>query len=274
VLEGGAPSERSRRADAGTGWFWVTAMWMVFAALLLGVFIGGVVNQLASVLPVRGAPREPRCPYCGRRRPWWQRLGLIAYLVQRPQCPACGASIGIRWPLVEIGLGLTYGYLWITLGPSIRLVLYSLYSAIFALLLVTDVEFGVIPNAVTFPAIILGFAASLLVSGPTWWRALLGGTIGLTFFTLAASIGSAVLGSEVLGQGDFTLAALVGLVTGYPLVIEAIVITILIGGLVSLVLLITRRRSLTDYVPYGSFMAAGAMITLLWGHGIAEWFLP
>ena len=249
-------------------------MLMVFAALLFGILVGGVVNQLGSDLPGRGAPTEPHCPYCGRRRPWWQWLSLTAYLVGRAQCLSCGASIGIRRPLVEIGLGLTYGYLWIVLGPSIRLMFYALYSAIFALILVTDIERRLILNAVTYPAMALGFVASFFVPGVTWWSALIGGAIGLTFFFLAAVIGNTVFGSGALGGGDVKLAFFIGLVTGYPLVIEAIVLTILIGGAVSLVLLITRVRSLTDYVPYGPFLIAGAMITLLWGYGVAEWFLP
>jgi leader peptidase (prepilin peptidase)/N-methyltransferase len=248
-------------------------MWMVLAVFLVGILIGGVVNQLGSDLPGGGAPTEPHCPYCGQGRPWWQWLGVTAYLVGRAQCPFCGASIGVRRPLIEIGLGLAYGYLWITLGPSIKLAFYALYSAIFALILVTDIERHLILNVVTYPAIVLGFVASFFVPGVTWWSALAGGAIGLTFFFLAALVGNAVFGSGALGGGDVKLAAFVGMVTGYPLVIEAIVLTMLIGAGVSLVLLVTRVRKLSDYVPYGPFLIAGAMITLLWGYGIAEWFL-
>jgi leader peptidase (prepilin peptidase)/N-methyltransferase len=249
-------------------------MWMVLAAFLVGILVGGIVNQLGSDLPARRAPTEPRCPYCGQRRPGWQWLGLTAYLLGRAKCPSCGASVGIRRPLIEIGLGLTYGYLWITFGPSIKLLFYSLYSAIFALILVTDIERRLILNVVTYPAIVLGFVASFFVPGVTWWSALIGGAIGLTFFFLAALIGNAAFGSGALGGGDVKLALLVGLITGYPLVIEAIVLTILIGAAVSLVLLVTRVRSLSDYVPYGPFLIAGAMITLLWGYSVAGWFLP
>lgn len=102
----------------------------------------------------------------------------------------------------------------------------------------------------------------------------MGGAIGLTFFFLAAAIADAALGSGALGGGDVKLAAFIGLVTGYPLVVMSIVLTILIGAAVSLVLLITRVRTVTDHVPYGPFLIAGAMLTLLWGDGMAQWFLP
>ena len=248
-------------------------MWLLGAAFLVGILVGGIVNQLGSDLPGHGSPREPHCPYCGNRRPWWQWLGLTAYLSVRPQCRSCGAPVKIRRPLIEIGLGLTFGYLWITLGPSIRLPFYALYSAIFALILITDIERRLILNVVTYPAIVLGFIASFFVPGVTWWSALLGGAIGLTFFFLAAVIGNLAYGSGAMGGGDVKLALFIGMITGYPLVIEAIVLTILIGAGVSLVLLITRARSLTDYVPYGPFLIAGAAIALLWGYGVAEWFL-
>jgi leader peptidase (prepilin peptidase)/N-methyltransferase len=249
-------------------------MWMIFVAFLLGLLVGGVVNQLGSDLPARRRPTNPHCPYCGQERPWWQWLGVASYLAGQPQCPSCGAPVGLRRPLVEIGLGLTYGYLWMTIGPSVKLMFYLLYGAIFALILVTDIERRLILNVVTYPAMVIGFAASFFMPAMTWWSALIGGGIGLAFFFLAAVVGNALFGSGAMGGGDVKLAAFVGLITGFPLVIEAIVLTILIGAAVSLALLILRARGLDDYVPYGPFLVAGAVITLLWGYRVAEWFLP
>ena len=248
-------------------------MWMVLIVFLFGIVVGGVVNQLGSDLPRRGTPTRPHCPYCGRDRPWWQWLGVVAYVMRRPQCQPCGAPMRLRRPLVEVGLGVTYGYLWVLLGPSIELLFYGLYSAILALVLITDLEHRLILDAVTYPAVALGLLGSFFVPGVTWWSALIGGGIALIFFYLAALIGHVVFGAGALGGGDVKLAAFIGVVTGYPLVIEAIVLAILIGALVSLILLITGARSLSDYVPYGPFLVAGAVVTLLWGYRIAEWFL-
>jgi leader peptidase (prepilin peptidase)/N-methyltransferase len=155
----------------------------------------------------------------------------------------------------------------------VTVLFYSIYSAVFALILVTDLERRLILNIVTYPAMVLALAGSILVPGVTWWNALIGGAIGLLFFLLAAVAGNTLFGSGALGGGDVKLAAFVGLVTGYPMVIEALVFTILIGAVVSLALLVTRVRGLRDHVPYGPFLVAGAMITLLWGYRIAEWFL-
>jgi prepilin signal peptidase PulO-like enzyme (type II secretory pathway) len=246
---------------------------MVVLFLLLGLLVGGLVNQLGSDLPARRRPTRPHCPYCGQDRRWYQWLALPVYLVGRHKCPSCGAPVRLRYPLVEIGLAVAYGYLWIALGPSVKLAVYLVYAAIFALILVTDIERRLILNAVTFPAMGLAIVASFFVPQMTWWSALLGGAIAFVLFLIAALVGNAFFGGGALGGGDVTLATFIGLATGFPLVIEALTLAVLIGAAVSLLLLVARVRRLRDYVPYGPFLVAGAAITLLWGYSIAGWFL-
>jgi len=246
---------------------------MIALFALLGLLVGGLVNQLGSDLPARRKLTRPHCPYCGRDRPWWQWLALPAYLVGRTRCPNCDAPIRWRYPLVEVGLATAYGYLWIVLGPSIKLLFYLIYAAIFALILVTDIERRLILNVVMFPAILLAIVASLVVPDIVLWNALVGGAVGLFAFLFLVVIGRIIFGSGALGEGDITLATFVGLITGFPLVVEALVLTTLIGAGASLILLITRVRGLRDYIPYGPFLIIGAVITLLWGYPIAERFL-
>jgi len=239
---------------------------------LLGLLVGGLVNQLGSDLPARRSITRPHCPYCGQDRPWWQWLSMPAYLVGRARCPSCQARISLRHALTEVGLAAAYVYLWIAFGPSAKLVLYLLYGAIFALVLITDIERRLILNVVMLPSMLLAIVAIPLTEMP-WDYTLLGGAIGFGFFFVAALVGNAIFGSGALGGGDVTLATFVGLIVGFPLIIEALVLTILIGAGVSLLLIVTRVRTLRDHIPYGPFIVAGAIITLLWGYPIAEWFL-
>jgi leader peptidase (prepilin peptidase) / N-methyltransferase len=248
-------------------------MWMILIACTFGILVGGLINQLGSDLPARRGLTHPHCPYCGRERPWWKWFALPAYLSGRARCSSCGAPIGLRHPLVEIGLGVIYAYLWILLGPSIKFILYTLYSTIFVLILITDIERRLILNVVIYPAILLAVVAGFFTPGMNWKSVLLGGVIAFLFFLGAAVIGNAIFGAGALGGGDVMLATFIGLITGFPLVIVALLLTIIIGAAVSLILLLTRVRGLRDYVPYGPFLIAGAMVTLLWGYPIAGWFL-
>jgi leader peptidase (prepilin peptidase)/N-methyltransferase len=246
---------------------------MTILFVFLGLLVGGLVNQLGSDLPARRRPGRPHCPYCGQDRRWWQWLSLSAYVIGQAGCRSCGAEIGIRHPLVEIGLAAAYGVLWLEIGPSVKLALYLAYTAILSLVLVTDVERRLILNVVTYPAILLALVASFFTPGLNWQSALIGGAIAFLFFLAAAVAGNALFGGGALGGGDVKLAAFIGLIVGFPLVIEALVLTILIGAVASGVLLALRVRGMRDYVPYGPFLVAGAFVTLVWGYPIAGWFL-
>jgi leader peptidase (prepilin peptidase)/N-methyltransferase len=246
---------------------------MVLVLAVLGVLVGALVNQLGSDMTARRGLTRPHCRYCAKTRPYWQWVALPSFLISRARCASCGAPIRIRRAVVEVGLGATYGYLWITIGPSFKLLVFLLYAAILTLVLITDVERHLILNVVTYPAMLLALIASLFRPDMTVETALWGGLIGYLFFLAAYAVGNAVFGSGALGYGDVKLAAFVGLATGFPLVVLAVFLTIVIGAGVTLLLLITRVRHLGDHIPYGPFLVAGAAITLLWGYPLGNLLL-
>lgn len=245
---------------------------MVVGFALLGLLVGGLVNALGSDLPARRGLTVPHCRRCGRSRPWWEWLSTVAYIAGRGRCRACDARISALRPLVELGLAVGYAYLWARFGLEARTLIYGVYFAILALILITDIERRLILNVVTYPAIALAGLASLFTPGMRWWEAFVGGALAFVFFLVAAAVGHALFGSGALGVGDIKLAAFVGLITGFPLVIEALLITLISGAVVSFLLLVTGIRRLRDPIPYGPFLVLGAVVTLLWGRPIAIWF--
>jgi len=254
---------------------------MAILLAILGFLTGGLVNQLGSDLPARRKLTRPHCPYCGQDRPRWQWLALPAFLVGRARCLNLECKRRIRWrhPLVEIGLAASFGYLWVALGPYdqpalyVKLFFYLIYAIIFALILITDIERKLILHVVTFPAIGLAIVASFFLPDIVPKTALAGGAVGFFTFLFLVLVGKIAFGSGAMGEGDITLATFIGLITGFPLIIETIVLTTFVGAAISAVLLITRVRTMRDYIPYGPFLIIGAVITLLWGYPIADWFL-
>jgi leader peptidase (prepilin peptidase) / N-methyltransferase len=243
-------------------------MALLFA--LLGLLIGTLVNCLSTDLAEHRPPTLPRCGYCGTPRRWWQWVSLPSFAVGRARCSLCQARVSLRYPLVELGLAAAYGYLWVFLGPSLLLALYLVYSTVFAVVLVTDIEHHVIPNAAMFPAIALAIAASFVTPGLVWWRALLGGAFCLAPFVVAKAIGGLLFGSGSLGGGDLKLALFVGLITGLPRAFLALVLATVFGVAVALGLLFTRRRGLLDGVPYGPFLVVGGWVAVVWGEFIVS----
>ncbi len=244
----------------------------MIVVLLLGVLIGAVINRLGTDLPARRPPQIPHCPYCGRRRPWYQWVALPAYLFLHQHCPSCGALIPIRYPLVELGLAFLFGFLYQKYGLTLQFVFFALYTTVFVLIAITDIERRLILNVVTVPAMALAILGSFFTGHITWKSALLGGVTGYVILMAIVLLGHWLIGPGAMGGGDVKLAAFIGLVTGLPLVIEALLLGILAGGIVSLFLLLMRLRSLRDPVPYGPFLIIGGWVTMIWGMEIAQWF--
>lgn len=240
--------------------------------LLIGILVGAVVNRLGSDLPARRRPRFPECPYCGRRRPWYQWMALPAYLVHRQYCPACGAPISIRHPLVELGLAFLFGFLYRRYGLTAQFIFFALYTIVFMLIFVTDIERHLILNVVTLPAMALAIVGSFFTGHVSWKGALLGGVAGYVILMAIVLLGHWLVGPGAMGGGDVKLAAFIGLVTGFPMVLVALLLAILIGGMVSLLLLLTRLRSFRDPIPYGPFLIVGGWATMVWGMEIAHRF--
>ncbi|OQA12138.1 MAG: Type IV leader peptidase family protein [Chloroflexi bacterium ADurb.Bin360] len=107
----------------------------------------------------------------------------------------------------------------------------------------------------------------------TWWQSLAGGAVGLGVFWVLVVLGTLVWGEGALGYGDVKLAAYIGLVVGFPLIIEALVLTFVFGFVGAVLLLLSRKGSLRSFFPYGPFLVLGAVTTMLWGLEIVVWYL-
>jgi leader peptidase (prepilin peptidase)/N-methyltransferase len=267
---------------------------MIFVYALLGLLVGAAINLLADQLPRwRTLRRLPFCPYCDQRRPLWAWIGALAYLGFRPKCRNCAAPIPWRHPLVELGTAVLFGFLWARYSPGgevFYLVTYTLYSAIFVLILVIDLEHKLILNVVMYPAWGLALLSSLFHPTPYFYRlALLGGALGFAILYLVYLAGelfvkavSRMRGKPVhavaFGFGDVRLGAFIGLILGFPDVLTAILLAIFLGGLAGILYwfvraVILRRYALFTAIPYGPYLVIGAMIVLFASPQFAPWQL-
>lgn len=239
---------------------------MIILYSLLGLLTGAFLNLAADELPQRRSLGSPRCPYCGQNHlpPEW--MAVLSFLLLRGRCQYCRAPLSLRRPLLELGTMLAFAFLWQRYGPTLQLLLFTFYISIFLLVLVIDLEHRLILNVVILPAILVAGLGSLISPGPL--RALAGGVIGFASFYLIA-----LLRKGGMGGGDVKLAAFIGLATGFPSVIVALLIAILAGGVTALILVLTRIKGLKSYIPYGPFLVVGGVVALLYGPQIVAWYL-
>ena len=136
-----------------------------------------------------------------------------------------------------------------------------LYSLILAAIFIIDLKRRLILDIVTYPAMVLTLLVAIL--GGDIIGTLIGGIIGFGFY-----FGLSLIMRNRIGIGDIKLGALIGLMVGYPVVVIAIVLAWVIGGIASVLILTVKHKEIKGDIPFGPFMATAAIITLLWGNDI------
>ena len=141
--------------------------------------------------------------------------------------------------------------------------LHGFYIVILALIILFDVRHYRVPNVLTLPATGLALLAGLLGGREAFLLSLAGALTGFVFFYALYWLGRKAYGRPVLGFGDVKLAMLIGAMLGLQQVLPALALGILLAGLGGLALLLTKQAGLRSTIPYGAFMAAGAIIMLV-----------
>lgn len=237
-------------------------------AFIFGLVFGSFANVLIYRLPRHESIVFPgsRCPACGAPIRAWDNIPVVSFLVLRGRCRACGTAISPRYIIVELATGaLMAGVVW-RFGLSPSALRYGVL--VFALLVVffTDLEHQIIPNAVTYPGIVMGLALSAAV-GELIPSLIAAAAAGLVFLILG------VVSRGGMGGGDIKLAAMIGAFLGSPAVIVALFLAVALGGGMGLVLLALRLRSRKDMIPFGPAMAAGATIAVFGSNAIVNWYV-
>ncbi len=222
--------------------------------------------------------RAPHCAYCGaplRHRQWSALLALFT----APRCRACGRML--RWPRLfgELLLVAFWGLIVARYGLTWRVAYTLLASVPLMMVTVTDLETRLIPNRISLPSIAVALVLGMLV-GPAapyvqawrFWHAPLGGLLYGGVFFILVKVGTAIWGEGALGEGDVTLATLCGLLVGPFYVLLSFVLTILLGGVVTILGLLTRRLHLRSAVPYGPFIVGATLLVLALGPDILAWW--
>ena len=140
-----------------------------------------------------------------------------------------------------------------------------------------DLKDGLIFPAIVFPvalaALVVNFFIPKLYSVHNLLFGLIGAAFGSIFLLLAFFLSKIILKREGMGLGDVYMAAMMGVMVGFPNIIVALFGGIIIGGLTAIFLVSAKKKSTKDVIPFGDFLAIGTIITLLWGTQIMHWYL-
>ena len=247
---------------------------MILVFALLGLFVGSFLNVCIDRLPRGQSIIHPRsyCAACNRKLGNLDLIPVFSYLWLRGRCRYCQAHIPIRLPIVEGMTGLLfallYWYINSKFGLGLELGISLIYASLLTAIFVIDLENQLVLDKIIYPGMALAFAFSFFWPELGVISSLEGGAIGLAAMALPF-----IIYRRGMGMGDVKLGALVGLMSGYPLVFVALLLAVISGGLVAAILLAFKIKKRSDPIPFAPFLATSAMVTLLWGQAIWQWYL-
>jgi leader peptidase (prepilin peptidase)/N-methyltransferase len=254
----------------------VSDAWLrALVAFPFGLVVGSFMTVVVARVPAKESLVRPRsrCPSCGSPIRNRDNVPVLGWLLLRGRCRACGARISVMYPLLEVSTAvLISGSFFVDASIWVAVAIAALL-ALMPAIAVIDVQHRIIPNTLMYPALV-GFPAYLVIAAIAGapvdlMRMLIGFALfgGVLFLVAAVSRG--------MGMGDVKLAALLGAVfgsLGLRYVGVAAGAAIVLGGLGGLAALaIGRGRKAA--IPFGPYLAAGAVAAAFWGRPIADWYL-
>lgn len=235
---------------------------MLVYFFVIGLILGSFFNVLILRIPKGQSLITPgsRCPSCGHTLAARELIPVVSYLYLGGRCARCEAQISIQYPLVELitGLGFAFLYYWSTDLQDFLVI--GVFFSLLLVLSVIDLKHKLLPNVLTLWGIILGLGFSLL-----------GWTIPLADSLLGLIVGGGVLLILALitkggmGIGDVKLLAMIGTYLGPFLTLVALFWGALFGSVIGVVYLLLTRQSRKTPIPFGPFLAAGALLVYLTG---------
>jgi len=242
--------------------------------VVLGLTVGSFLNVCIHRIPRGQSLVYPgsRCPHCGYALRWYDNVPVLGYLALLGRCRKCHARISARYPLVELvtlALFVVHG---MAFGWSALLVPRLFFACMLVVLFAIDLEHQLLPNVITLPGIVIGLIASAVLP-PGFIDAIIGVLVGGGVLWLIGEAYYRYSGHEGLGGGDVKMLAMIGAFLGWKLVLVTLVLSSFAGSIIGLGVIVMKRGGMKYALPYGTFLALGALTASLVGERIVNWYV-
>lgn len=243
---------------------------LVGACALIGLAVGSFLNVVIYRVPRKESIVAPRsaCPECGTPISNRDNVPVVSWLLLKGRCRSCGLPISLRYPLVEAATAALFVGVAVRFGAHAALPAYLVMVAGLFALACIDVETRLLPRRIVY--IVFGLVVALLlvatVASGHWWSLELAAAFSAGWYVLFFAINR--LDNRLLGFGDVRLALVLGFGLGWlgvPAVLIGFFGANLIGAAFGIALMIAKRSSFTTPLPYGAFLALGAVVAIFVG---------
>ncbi|MFJ8043968.1 prepilin peptidase [Kitasatospora sp. NPDC096147] len=244
---------------------------------LLGLAVGSFLNVAASRIPAGRSVVHPRsaCPQCSAPIAARDNVPVLSWLLLGRRCRSCRAPIPARYPLLEALTALLFAAEAVRFGPSGTLPAQLVFTAGLLALAVCDAEHFLLPRRLVHPTLVLTAACLLATAAATgqWQRLGVAALCALGAFAVFFALHW--VRPAWLGFGDVRLAGLLGTGLGWlgpGHLVLAVLAGSALGLLIALALLATGRATRQTRLPFGVFLVAGALASILAGAPVLRWY--
>lgn len=250
-------------------------LWLKLNAIIFGLCIGSFLNVCIYRLPLGQSVASPpsSCPNCNTRIRWYDNIPVISYLMLKGRCRGCQAPISIRYPMVELLTGLAALAVAMRFGLTLSSLIYFFFIAALLVITFIDIDHRIIPDIISIPGIPMGFIASFFLPDLQWTASALGILLGGGLLLCIAWGYRMLTGKDGMGGGDIKLLAMIGAFMGWQGVLFTIMSASFLGTAVGLALMIRAGKGMKLAIPFGPFLALGAICYLFFGPAIINWYL-
>jgi len=214
------------------------------------------------------------CPNCRYQLRWYENIPLVSWLFLRAKCSNCKQPIHWSYFAVELVTGFLMMFV---VGQHVKLVHFSEWTLLrdvcfLTLLIITfvyDLRYKTILSRIVWVGTIIGFLINVLSLNFTVKSLLLGMVIGGGFFLFQYLISS----GRWIGGGDIRMGIMMGAWLGWQNTIVALFIAYILGALVGVGLLWSKKANGKTEIPFGTFLAVGTFVAIYYGDSLVNWYL-
>ncbi len=241
-------------------------------AAAFGLLIGSFLNVVAHRVPSRMSLAMPasHCPSCETPIKPYDNIPVLSWLLLRGRCRSCAEPIAARYPLVEAGTALLFAaVVAVHHADTAALVLGLVLVAFLVPIALIDLDYRIIPNRITLPAAIVGVVLGTALDPGGEIERLIAGAAAGGLLALPA-----LLRPNGMGMGDAKLVGVLGLYLGAA-VAPALFIAFIVGTVVGIAIIMRKGmvQGRKTAVPFGPFLALGAVVGVLAGNELVSAYL-
>tara|TARA_B100000941_G_scaffold98365_1_gene68601 strand:- start:700 stop:1467 length:768 start_codon:yes stop_codon:yes gene_type:complete len=237
---------------------------------ILGSIWGSFANVCIHRLPIGESIviKRSYCPKCNEKIKWFNNIPLISFLILGGKCKSCKSGIDKRYFIVELTSVISFLFIYHFFGVSITSILLATLSIFFIIIFFIDLKHYIIPNALTFPLMIIGLVKSFdpnlnINLFPNYLNSLIGGILGYLVIWLIILFYKKIKNKEGMGLGDAKLLSAIGFWFGWVSIPFIIFLSSVIALIVVTPSLINKSKEMSSQIPFGPYLVIGCVLYLL-----------